>query len=109
MNIFVTGGAGYVGSHCVRALCDAGHVVTVYDNLTSGGHKEAVDKRATLVVGDLGDSPRVARALSEGRFEAVMHFAALLDVNEEAAAGQALKRLEEPAGDQASGTASACT
>ena len=82
MNIFVTGGAGYVGSHCVRALCDAGHDVTVFNNLTSGGHKEAVDKRATLVVGDLGDSPRLARTLSEGRFEAVMHFAALLDVNE---------------------------
>lgn len=82
MNIFVTGGAGYVGSHCVRALCDARHNVTVYDNLTSGGHKEAVDERATLVVGDLGDSPLVARTFSEGRFEAVMHFAALLDVNE---------------------------
>lgn len=87
MNIFVTGGAGYVGSHCVRGLCDAGHDVVVYDNLTSGGHREAVDPRATLVVGDLADVSLLNRTLGDppGRLrpiEAVMHFAASADVGE---------------------------
>lgn len=81
MKVFVTGGAGYVGSHCVRRLCDAGHDVTVYDNLKAG-HRQAVDKRATLVVGDLGDRVALEKSLDEGSFEAVMHFAALLDVGE---------------------------
>jgi len=78
----VTGGAGYVGSHCVRELCGAGHDVMVFDNLTSGGHREAGDERATLVVGDLADAELVHGTLSEDRFDAVMHFAAMLNVNE---------------------------
>ncbi len=82
MRIFITGGAGYVGSHCVREMCNAGHDVLVFDNLTSGGHREAVDERAMLVVGDLADAELVRGTLSEGRFDAVMHFAAMLDVNE---------------------------
>ncbi|MBU0719068.1 MAG: UDP-glucose 4-epimerase GalE [Planctomycetes bacterium] len=82
MRIFVTGGAGYVGSHCVRALVDAGHSVVVYDNLKDGGHREAVDARAELVVGDLGDTPLLDRTLGDGGFDAAMHFAALLNVNE---------------------------
>ena len=82
MNIFVTGGAGYVGSHCVRALCDAGHSLVVYDNLISGGHREAVDRRARLIVGDLADTTLLDQTLSAGDFDGVLHFAALLDVNE---------------------------
>ncbi len=82
MNIFVTGGAGYVGSHCVRGLCDAGHGVVVYDNLTSGGHKEAVDPRTKLIVGDLADTDLIDSIFAEGRFDGVMHFAAFLDVHE---------------------------
>jgi len=82
MNIFVTGGAGYVGSHCVRGLCEAGHDVVVYDNLINGGHREAVDPRARLIVGDLADTGLLDSALAEERFDAVVHFAALLDVNE---------------------------
>ena len=67
MNIFVTGGAGYVGSHCVRGLCDAGHTVVVYDNLVSGGHREAVDVRAKLIVGDLADTRLLDGSLARGR------------------------------------------
>ena len=81
MNILVTGGAGYVGSHCVRTLCDAGHRVVVYDHLEVG-HRQAVNPRARLVVGDLGDATLLGNTLTEGNFDAVMHFAALADVNE---------------------------
>ncbi len=75
MNIFVTGGAGYIGSICVEELLNAGHAVTVFDNL-SEGHKEAVDPRASFVLGDLMDLPGLVRALSSSEAEAVMHFAA---------------------------------
>ncbi len=81
MRILVTGGAGYVGSHCVRGLCDAGHKVVVLDNLANG-HRAAVDSRAMLTVGDLGDAAFVDRTLTAGRFDGVMHFAALAEVNE---------------------------
>ena len=81
MKIFVTGGAGYVGSHAVRALCDAGHDVVVFDNL-SKGHAQAVDSRATLTVGDLSDTRLLEDTLIGRRFDGVMHFAALADVNE---------------------------
>ncbi|MBI4718494.1 MAG: UDP-glucose 4-epimerase GalE [Planctomycetes bacterium] len=81
MRVFVTGGAGYVGSHCVRELCNAGHDVTVFDNLV-GGHRQAVDPRATFVAGDLSDTALLGRTFAANRFDAVMHFAALLDVNE---------------------------
>lgn len=84
MNIFVTGGAGYVGSHCIRGLCDAGHGVTVYDNL-SAGHREAVDSRAVLIVGDLADAALLDKTLREGSFDAVMHFAASAEVGESVA------------------------
>ncbi|MCG3127616.1 MAG: UDP-glucose 4-epimerase [Phycisphaerae bacterium] len=81
MRIFVTGGAGYVGSHCVKRLLAAGHEVVVYDSLANG-HRQAVDPRAGLVVGDLGDAALLGSTLAGGRFDAVMHFAAWLDVGE---------------------------
>lgn len=81
MRIFVTGGAGYVGSHCVRALLDAGHAVTVFDSLING-HRQAVDRRAAFIQGDLGDPAAVQAALTADRFDAVMHFAGLINVGE---------------------------
>jgi UDP-glucose-4-epimerase GalE len=81
MRVFVAGGAGYVGSHCVKRLAAAGHQVTVFDNL-SAGHRRAVDPRAALVPGDLADRSKLLEVLRAGRFDAVMHFAAFLDVGE---------------------------
>jgi UDP-glucose 4-epimerase len=84
MRLFVTGGAGYVGSHCVRALLSAGHSVTVFDNL-SYGHRAAVHPDAALIHGDLSDAARVAEVIKAGRFDAVLHFAAWLNVGESVA------------------------
>src|SRR6266581_1411495 len=75
MNVFVTGGAGYIGSVCVEELIHAGHHVTAYDNL-SEGHRSAVDKQAVFVQGDLSDESRLAQALRESKPEAILHFAA---------------------------------
>ena len=71
---FVTGGAGYIGSHIVQLLCDEGHRVTVFDNL-SLGRKENVDERAALIVGDVLDEQALNKALQEG-YDVVFHFAA---------------------------------
>ena len=81
MNILVTGGAGYVGSHTVRGLLEAGHEVVVYDNLSTG-HREAVDPGAKLVVGELHNAVLLERTLGEGEFGAVLHFAACAEVGE---------------------------
>jgi len=75
MNVFVTGGAGYIGSICVEELLNAGHIVTVFDNL-SEGHRSAVDPRAAFVHGCLSDEAGIRQALHQARAEAVLHFAA---------------------------------
>lgn len=81
MRVFVTGGAGYIGSNCVEELLDAGHSVTVFDNL-SEGHRSAVDPRADLVVGDVRDREGVHAALKNSRAEGVVHFGAAALVGE---------------------------
>ncbi len=78
--ILVTGGAGYIGSHDVKALCDAGYGVTVLDNL-SKGHKGAVDERAEFVEMDLKSFDMVLNLLEERGFDAVMHFAGSTEVS----------------------------
>jgi UDP-glucose 4-epimerase len=80
MKILVTGGAGYVGSHCVRALDRAGHEVWVYDDL-SRGHRAAVDADR-LIEGTLADRDKLAAAMRLNGIEAVMHFAAFALVGE---------------------------
>lgn len=81
MRLFITGGAGYVGSHCVRCLLNAGHQVTVFDNL-SYGHRAAVHPDATFVQGDLADGKKLAEVVKAGKYDAVLHFAAWLNVGE---------------------------
>jgi UDP-glucose 4-epimerase len=81
MNVFVTGGAGYIGSICVEELLNAGHTVTVFDNL-SEGHRSAVDPRARFIEGDLGEARLLTRSLQEAGSEAVLHFAAKALVGE---------------------------
>ncbi|HKS38788.1 MAG TPA: UDP-glucose 4-epimerase GalE [Verrucomicrobiae bacterium] len=75
MKVLVTGGAGYIGSVCVEQLLDAGHDVTVYDNL-SEGHRSAVDQRAPFVHAPLSEEARITRALKDAGAEAIIHFAA---------------------------------
>lgn len=80
MNVLVVGGAGYIGSHAVRLLLDAGHTVTVYDNL-SRGHAASVPD-GMLVQGELSDRAKVVQTLRDKKIDAVMHFAAFALVNE---------------------------
>ena len=75
MKIFVTGGAGYIGSVCAELLLDEGHSVSIFDNL-SEGHRAALDSRAEFIEGDLQDRESIEKALVKQRPDAVMHFAA---------------------------------
>lgn len=80
VTVLVTGGAGYIGSHTVKALHRAGYEVVIYDNL-SAGHREAA-LGVPLIEGDIGDVDAVRRALRETRASAVVHFAAWLTVSD---------------------------
>jgi len=75
MNVFVTGGAGYIGSVCVEELLHAGHRVTVYDNLSTG-HRSAVDSRAAFIHARPEHEGEVLRAVESTRPDAIFHFAA---------------------------------
>jgi len=81
MRIFLTGGAGYIGSVTTELLLDRGHEVIVFDNLERG-HRDAVDPRAKLIVGDLRDKEQIRDAMTITSPEAVMHFAAYALVGE---------------------------
>lgn len=81
MRILVTGGAGYIGSVSVEKLLDAGHQVTVLDDLSTG-HRAAVAPGATLEVGTYGDTAAVIALLKRHRIEAVLHCAAKSVVSE---------------------------
>lgn len=78
--ILVTGGAGYIGSHAVKALCDEGYMVTVVDNL-SKGHGDALDGRAEFIHEDLKNFEFVNLLIGERKFDAVMHFAGSTEVS----------------------------
>jgi UDP-glucose 4-epimerase len=78
--VFVTGGAGYIGSHVVRALGERGYEVLTYDNLSTGNEWAVLAGR--LVVGDLADRAALVGALKEFSPDAVIHFAASIEVAE---------------------------
>jgi UDP-glucose 4-epimerase len=85
MHVLVIGGAGYIGSHVVYELNDAGHRVTILDDLSSGLTRN-LDPRAAFIEGDMRDPHVVDRVLGQaGPFDAVFHFAALK------AAGESMK------------------
>jgi UDP-glucose 4-epimerase len=81
MKIFVTGGAGYIGSATAEALLEAGHSVVIYDSLVTG-HRQAVPAGAKFIHAELSDTLALALALKEERFDAVMHFAAFIEAGE---------------------------
>jgi UDP-glucose 4-epimerase len=81
MTILVTGGAGYIGSHMVHALVEAGERVVVLDNLSTG-FKWAIAPGVPLVAGDTGDEALVARLIAQHRISAIIHFAASIVVPE---------------------------
>lgn len=81
MNIFVTGGAGYIGSSTAEALIKAGHSVTVYDSLITG-HREAVPAGANFIHASLDDRTALTEALNAKKYDAVMHFAAFIEAGE---------------------------
>jgi UDP-glucose 4-epimerase len=79
MTVLVTGGAGYIGSHMVHELADAGERVVVLDNLSTG-FDWAVAKGVPLIVGETGDQALVARLIREHGVDAIIHFAASIVV-----------------------------
>jgi UDP-glucose 4-epimerase len=81
MKVLVTGGAGYIGSHAVKMLVEEGHEVMVLDNL-SKGHLPAIHKKANYTIGNVADTDLVRALLTENKIEAVMHFAAFIEVGE---------------------------
>ena len=80
MNVLVTGGAGYIGSHIIKLLTSAGHTCVAYDNLCKG-HAEAV-RGARLIQADLADGQMLRRALRENAIDVVIHMAAFIEVGE---------------------------
>ncbi len=84
MGVLVTGGAGYIGSHMVLRLADAGEAVVVLDNLSTG-FDWAIDHRASFVSGNAGDMDLVARVVSEHKVDAIVHFAGSIVVPESVA------------------------
>lgn len=80
MKILLTGGAGYVGSACLRWLLHHGHDPIAYDNLVEGNVGAVPDASNRLIIGDIAETDRLAQVLQDHRIEAVMHFAALASV-----------------------------
>jgi UDP-glucose 4-epimerase len=81
MRLLITGGAGYIGSAAAETLLKAGHQVTVYDSLVTG-HRVAVPEGAHFVHADLADEERLTATLTSQPYDAVMHFAALIEAGE---------------------------
>ena len=80
MSVLVTGGAGYIGSHTVKALRATGAEVVIYDNLSAGHRRAARAAGAPLEVGNISDTARLGEVIRAHGVDAVMHFAAWLSV-----------------------------
>ena len=81
MNILVVGGAGYIGSHTVHALCERGDKVVVMDSLVTG-HLQSVHPKAKFFLGDVRNRKDLITVFQENKFDAVVHFAAFIEVGE---------------------------
>ena len=81
MNVLVAGGAGYIGSHCVRQLLAAGHRPVIIDNLVHG-HRASLPAGVAFYQADIADEAKVLAVLRDEKIEAVMHFAAFCYVGE---------------------------
>ena len=81
LNVLLTGGAGYIGSHVAHLLIDKGHSVTIIDNLTTG-NKRLIPKKAKLYICDIANKPKVSKIINKQKFNLVMHFAGLIRVDE---------------------------
>ena len=81
MRVLVTGGAGYIGATTAAALLEAGHQVTVVDDL-SNGHRDAVPAEARFHRADVADLDAMRAVVAEGGFDACLHFAALIEAGE---------------------------
>lgn len=92
MKILLTGGAGYVGSACLRWLLRHGHAPIAYDNLLEGNVEAVPDASQRLIVGDIAETDRLGQILAEQKVEAVMHFAALASVPDSIADPEAYYR-----------------
>ena len=80
-SILVTGGAGYIGSHVVKQLCDDGYSVVIIDNFSLGLHENIDDRVKKVIEGDIRNEADLKKAF-EGNIEAVFHFAAWKAVGE---------------------------
>ena len=87
MKILITGGAGYIGGTVTRRLLASGHAVTIYDNLCHS-KRAAVASEAEFIEGDIADRKLLEQTLKAGKFQGVMHFAALIE------AGESMQRPE---------------
>ncbi|MBT3200282.1 MAG: UDP-glucose 4-epimerase GalE [Phycisphaerales bacterium] len=82
MNVLLTGGAGYIGSHVLRAVLAAGHNCVVYDSLIKG-HAEAVETTgAELVLGDIADTRKLLQVIGDNKIDTVINFAAFIEAGE---------------------------
>ena len=81
MNILLTGGAGYIGSHATITLIENKHKVTIIDNLVTGD-KKLVPKEAKLIVSDIADEKKLSKFLDQNQYDVIIHFAAYTKVGE---------------------------
>ena len=82
MNVLVAGGAGYIGSHTVKRLKEAGHTPVIYDNVSRGHRVVQEILKVPMIIADLNDRASLLEALRNHKIDTVMHFAAFAYVGE---------------------------